>query len=137
MKSNADAIVKALECCHLKSEDCISCPFVLMGENCANLEQSAVSLIKELIEENEGWEEITEGYRTMLENCHKEKEKLIVERDLHRLSVADTVRKMQLKLTDRSEFALRADSDGGMYYVDHAAWVEEVATELLEGKNDV
>ena len=43
-----DKIIEALECCHLKSQDCISCPFTLLGEHCGNLEQSAVTLIKEL-----------------------------------------------------------------------------------------
>ena len=50
---------------------------------------------------------------------------------------ADTVKRMQSKLTDMSEFMLRADHDGAMYYVDHAAWVEEIAKELLEGKSNV
>ena len=45
---------------------------------------------------------------------------------------ADTVKMMQSKLTDMSEFMLRADHNGAMYYVDHAAWVEEIAKELLE-----
>lgn len=53
MELNREQIIKALECCHLKSEDCISCPFVLLGENCANLEKDTIALIKELTEENE------------------------------------------------------------------------------------
>lgn len=53
MKFNREEIIKALECCHLKSEDCISCPFVLLGENCANLERDAITLIRELTEEND------------------------------------------------------------------------------------
>lgn len=43
---------------------------------------------------------------------------------------ADTVQKMKNKLTDRDEFSTRADYDG-IYYIDHACWVNQVAEEIL------
>ena len=42
----------------------------------------------------------------------------------------NTVREMQKRLTDRDEFSLRADYDG-IYYIDHACWVNQVAAEIL------
>lgn len=70
-----DKIIEALECCHLKSQDCISCPFTLLGEHCGNLEQSAVTLIKELTGTIDSMErqigeknqELDRAYRTITE----------------------------------------------------------------------
>lgn len=47
------------------------------------------------------------------------------------------INEVQQKLTDTSEFMLRADHNGAMYYVDHAAWVEEITKEILEENNYV
>ena len=72
-------------------------------------------IIKELQQYNEAWVEDNGKLRKEMKSLK-----------------TDTVRKMQSQLTDASEFAIRADSNGAMYCVDHAAWVEEVAKELLE-----
>lgn len=48
-----DKIIKAFECCHTLSSDCLSCPFVEDNKSCASISLMALDLIKELAEENE------------------------------------------------------------------------------------
>ena len=95
----------------------------------------ALALIKELVEENE----------ELKAKLHR-----IVEQDIPVLVVEEimnthtsaimkdaydiAVRNMKSKLTDVSEFALRASDNGGIYYVDHAVWIDDVAKEMLEEK---
>ena len=134
-----EEIVKMLECwsseygctgCLLIDQGCFDC-----GHIPIEISKSILDLIKELMQEIKDLEEDYERVYEQAEadihgnmadggtSCHWCMDK----------TKADTVRKMQSKLTDMSEFMLRADHNGAMYYVDHAAWVEEIAKELLEG----
>lgn len=53
MKLNREQIIKAFECCHTLSSDCLSCPFLEDSKACASVSLMALALIKELTEENE------------------------------------------------------------------------------------
>lgn len=135
-----EEIVKMLECwsseygctgCLLIDQGCFDC-----GHIPIEISKSILDLIKELMQEIKDLEEDYERVYEQAEadihgnmadggtSCHWCMDK----------TKADTVRQMQSKLTDMSEFMLRADHNGAMYYVDHAAWVEEIAKELLEEK---
>lgn len=136
-----EEIVKALEC-HASGKlvECEQCPLDkahLLNATCVQtMCENALALIKELTEEIKDLESDYDRVYEQAEadihgnmadggtSCHWCMDKI----------KADTVRKMQSKLTDMSEFMLRADHNGAMYYVDHAAWVEEIAKELLEEK---
>ena len=130
-----EEIIKALECCTSESESCTGCPFRELGAcKQSSLLKLALALIKELTEEIKDLEADYDRVYEQAEadirgnmadggtSCHWCMEK----------TKAYTVKMMQSKLTDMSEFMLRADHNGAMYYVDHAAWVEEIAKELLE-----
>ena len=133
-------VIKALECCTNESESCAGCPFIEKGAcRQSSLLKLALALIKELTEEIKDLEADYDRVYEQAEadihgnmadggtSCHWCMDKTKV----------DTVKMMQSKLTDTSEFMLRADHNGAMYYVDHAAWVEEIAKEILEGNNYV
>ena len=45
--------IKAFECCHTLSSDCLSCPFLEDSKACASVSLSALALIRELTDENE------------------------------------------------------------------------------------
>ena len=79
--------------------------------------------VKKLTEENE------HHRKTIAQNAQSALEVTLEE--VHQVKI-DTIREIQSKLIDASEFALRADSNGSMYYVDYAAWVEKVTREILE-----
>lgn len=135
-------VIKALECCiNHEGDNCPDCPYHYtvdgFNHNCKeDMCTDALALIKELTEEIEDLEADYDRVYEQAEadvhgnmanggtSCHWCMDK----------TKADTVRKMQSKLTYMSEFMLRADHNGAMYYVDHAAWVEEIAKELLEEK---
>ena len=132
-----EEIIKSLENCKGGGNGCLSCPYFYkaVDTSCAPfLIKDALALIKELTEEIKDLEADYDRVYEQAEadihgnmadggtSCHWCMDK----------TKADTVKKMQSKLTDMSEFMLRADHNGAMYYVDHAAWVEEIAKELLE-----
>ena len=48
-----DKIIKAFECCHTLSSDCLSCPFIEDNKSCASISLMTLDLIRELVEENE------------------------------------------------------------------------------------
>ena len=130
--SEREEVIKALKewkynlCVSCDDEDCNKCVARLLGQSLA--------LIKELTEEIKDLEADYDRVYEQAEadihgnmadggtSCHWCMEK----------TKAYTVKMMQSKLTDMPEFMLRADHNGAMYYVDHAAWVEEIAKELLE-----
>lgn len=86
------------------------------------------ALVKELIEENEKLNERLDREA----KCQYDLATKIVDlRDDAKYIKADTVRKMQHRLTS-NEFYIVADDYDGMQYIDFCAWVEEVAKELLE-----
>lgn len=52
MELKRDEIIKALECC-LEDGDCTLCPLINVASCPQTLNENALALIKELIEENE------------------------------------------------------------------------------------
>ena len=140
-------IIKALGlCCECAPLRCDECPMeappkTFKGSlSCSDeLMRNALTLIKELTEEIKDLEADYERVYEQAEadihgnmadggtSCHWCMEKTKV----------DTVKRMQSRLTDMSEFMLRADHDGAMYYVDHAAWVEEIAKNYWRETNEI
>lgn len=127
MEFDREQIIKAFECCHTLSSDCLSCPFLEDGKACASISLSALALIKELTEENEKLNEEIRirdeiiDYRgsevlrhdRCIRALHKEIETLKV----------DTVRKMQEKIMAKSEY--------GTINISH--WqLDQIAKEVLE-----
>jgi cell division septum initiation protein DivIVA len=86
---------------------------------------NALTIVKELTEENERLKRDVE----ILEDVLDTSSKVLVQS-----TKADTVRKMQHRLTS-NEFYIVADNYDGMQYVDFCAWVEDVAKEVLEENN--
>jgi predicted nuclease with TOPRIM domain len=86
------------------------------------------ALIKELTEENE---KLNERLDREAKCQYDLATKIVNLRDDVKYIKAETVRKMQKRLTS-DEFYIVADDYDGMQYVDFCAWVEEVAKELLE-----
>ena len=132
-----DKIIKALECCHISSSDCLSCPFIEDNKSCASVSLMALALIKELTEENEYLKQQNEIYAVLNKKLEDACESYAwtygtaISKELFlKKERANTVREMQKRLTDRDEFSLRADYDG-IYYIDHACWVNQVAAEIL------
>ena len=163
MNLNREQIIKALECCYMQelehNENCPECPYTDLYPNCGEyLGKDALSLIKELTDENK---KITinmnaygltakilgEEKEALVEIINKEKEnkaeilKLIysVKYELTKYinncnrrveeAKADTVRKMQERLKTKSE----------VVYGDRAVCVElidQIASEMLEGINE-
>jgi hypothetical protein len=89
---------------------------------------NALTIVKELTEENEKLNERLDREA----KCQYDLATKIVDlRDDAKYIKADTVRKMQHRLTS-NEFYIVADDYDGMQYVDFCAWVEDVAKEMLE-----
>ena len=84
---NREQIIKALECCvkieqgGLLSVECDECPYGVGDNDCKNLEQDALSLIKELTEEALSWKEIAEGYQKLFEDCAEDRARLTEENE--------------------------------------------------------
>ena len=89
-------IIKALECCSNRKMDCDNCPYsqaeLADNESCAErMEEDAITIIKELTEENERLQDEADRYKRYYFNHEYDKFEAEVR--------ADTVRKMQEKLT--------------------------------------
>ena len=98
---------------------------------------NAIALIKELAEENDYLKQQNEIYEVLNKKLEDACESYAwtygtaVSKELFlKKERENTVREMQKRLTDRDEFLLRADYDG-IYYIDHACWVNQVAAEIL------
>ena len=98
---------------------------------------NALALIKEFAEENECLKQQNEIYEVLNKKLEDACESYAwqygtaVSKELFlKKERENTVREMQKRLTDRDEFSLRADYDG-IYYIDHACWVNQVAAEIL------
>jgi predicted nuclease with TOPRIM domain len=97
-----------------------------------NVLDGALALIKELTEENGKLNErLDREARCQYDLCGQ----IVNLYDDVKYVKAETVRKIQQRLTS-DEFYIVADDYDGMQYVDFCAWVEEIAKELLE-ENDV
>lgn len=144
MELNRDKIIKAYECCTLNACNCTGgCPYRgtsgdWIGEECwRKARNDAYALFKELIEENEYLKQQNEIYEVLNKKLEDACESYAwtygtaVSKELFlKKERENTVREMQKRLTDRDEFLLRADYDG-IYYIDHACWVNQVAAEIL------
>ena len=136
-----EQIIKDLECCKFgkdeaKCKECNWHPWI--KPRCWRLLASnTLSLIKELAEENEYLKQQNEIYEVLNKKLEDACDSYAwtygtaVSKELFlKKERENTVREMQKKLTDRDEFLLRADYDG-IYYIDHACWVNQVAAEIL------
>lgn len=135
-----DKIIKALAC-HINGCKCSRCPIperTKEGYSCwTELSQAALAFIKELTEENEYLKQQNGIYAVLNKKLEDACESYAwtygtaVSKELFlKKERENIVREMQKKLTDRDEFLLRADYDG-IYYIDHACWVNQVAAEIL------
>ena len=117
---NREQIVKALECCTF-SPKCEECP--IGGNDCIELDQNALSFIRELTEENRLLQS-----RVLLENHLRTRADEML---AHVASVvkADTVRKMQEMVKERC-------TKGGIYPAFVARVIEQVAEETLAKEHD-
>lgn len=115
MELNRDEIIKALECCYTNTLSCIDCPYQAPDKflECSDLVHNAVSLVKELTEENANWEPIAEGYRKQFEDCAEERGKLTEENERLKTELRQTAQKLKAveevneKLTADVEWAQR------------------------------
>ena len=126
---NREEIIKALECC--SKDDCDNCPNTF-GNCYSNLAREALSLIKDLTEENERLRaDLTELTHRMLDNVRTENEELCKSNECDKRKLeADTVRKMQKALEQRIHSKL---SYHGWYLKETV--IAETAKEMLEGGN--
>ena len=137
MERDREQIIKAYEHCSTKII-CKGCPYVNSSrENDCTIHKDVLMLIKELTEELQ--EERTWAY-SMIDNLRddirelaEENKKLIVERDLHRVSVADTIREMQEKLKEYLDDFYNSSEDA---LLDVPDLIDQIAKEMLEEKND-
>lgn len=128
MNMNREQIVTALECCvkvggkTANAHYCNDCP--LDGERCAlKLPKNALALIRELTEEKERVEKLSEDLGRDVDV----KLKYILElEDKLETTKADTVQKMQERLKSQS-FAHK--NFGELVYVED---IDQIAKELLE-----
>lgn len=131
MKSNREEIIKALECC--KDRACVEsctrlCNNIPMEDDCRlNLIHDALVLIKELTDENERLNKLREkelldnatvlgNYCRMINAIRKEADQ----------TKAETVRKMQEKISAKSEYGT----------INISPWqLDQIAKEMLEENN--
>ena len=110
MELNIDQIVKALECCFI-NKDCNGCP-MLGHKDCLGVAGTkAVSLIKELTDENA---KLARSCTELEQKCASVK--------------ADTVRKMQERLKAQK---FTHKNLGELVYVED---IDQIANELLDGE---
>lgn len=141
MEPKRDEIIKALECC-TSIGGCKKCPYSINGKpkdngDCGQeMLIDALSLLKEFTEENERLRNRV-VCKVVIPNEKLEEIKTEclsrVEIDIKAIQ-ADTVRKMQEKLRDQSEFNWYADEDRALYYVDLQVWADQIVREMLEGE---
>ncbi len=116
---NREQIIKALECCTSEVTiefNCTECSYIGKGCNIVVM-RDALSLIKELTEENE-------RLRDIPEQLHKEmSERMVEERKIERKLA---VRKMQERL--KKDF-LEYKHDATLTYID------QIAKEMVENEN--
>ena len=122
-----EQIIKAMECCYDNNLSCLDCPFQATDKflECSNLVNSALSLIKELTEENERLKsvEFTCGFV----KPHKVLECPIFD-EIERAK-ADTVRKMQAEIEARC-------IKGGIYPAFVKSTIDKIAEEIINEKSD-
>ena len=127
---NREQIIKALECCKSpKLTKCYGCPRDKEDGHCMyRLNEDALSLIKELTEENERLSGAVKQYEEERKYHFEMSRKRIVE------AKADTVRKMQDRLMEcfNNEVEHLA-----MYTEAQVIFaIDQIAKEMLEGDNE-
>lgn len=141
---NAEQIIKALECCTNKRWDgmldvkCKECPFEIGYENCKDLDEQALSLIKELTEENERLEKaLNKALNTdisIVRVCSRGSGKTAYLREVGRIKAdairASAVRDMQKRFNEKVAKLLISPS---IQYQANA-FIDRIAKEILEGK---
>ena len=136
MELKREDIVKALECCLTLEYGvaCKGCPLSYKDErrmDCLELlMKSALSLIKELTEENERLTGTLEEVTKRIDNLI---EKTPIAFDYERAQAkADTVKKIVERLSDDYEFDCRADIDTRtLSHSDLIEWVTQIAEEII------
>ena len=119
MELNREQIIKALECCHTKAKDCLDCPYENDHSSCIYLEKNALSLIKELAEENE---RLQKHNAVLIEDNH------ILSSECIPKAKSDTVWKYHDKV---EELINCADDVNPVSYWQN----DQIAKEMLEGKD--
>ena len=114
-------IIKALECCQKRK--CQSCTYDVFGNSLSNckVKKHALSLIKELTEENERLNGAVEMYEEERKYHFEMSRKKIAE------AKADTVRKMQTEIEARC-------IKGGIYPAFVKSTIDKVAEEIIKGE---
>lgn len=114
-------IIKAMECCYENTLSCIDCPYQDKDIKCSNLTINALSLIKELTEENERLKidvEILKMPRATIFEIADAFERG------RKKGKADTVRKMQAEIEARC-------IKGGIYPAFVKSTIAQIAEEML------
>ena len=124
MELNAEQIIKDLECCYMQelehNENCPECPYTDLYPNCAEyLGKDALSLIKELAEENERLENVL---------VEQSAENVMLCGELKHVK-ADTVRKMQKRIKTEK---FHHKNFGDLVYIDA---IDQIAKEILSEPN--
>ena len=124
---NAEQVIKAMECCYDNNLSCIDCPFQASDKyvECAGLTLSALSLIKELTEENERLRAEAEN-QSILWKQHFES----IYETAKETVRADTVRKMQ----ERLKAEVHENVMGRKFIMLYVEDIDQIAKEL-EGEN--
>jgi hypothetical protein len=132
---NADQIVKALECCSVK-RICTDCPY--FEKYCKvgalhRLEADALSLIKELTEENAtlhaSCTELERKCASLNDENERLSQSLANTKSILANCKADTVRKMHAEIKERC-------IKGGIYPAFVARTIDQIAKERLERENE-
>lgn len=143
---NAEMIKKALECCTSESSKCADCPRYSFVPCTKSLLTDALSLIKELTEENERLRAVIDKKEETMQMIAQEKQvycdKLVIakediarlrdtayrlECEVHR-ERADTVRQMQEEIKKTLSALCKGDVS------EICRMVDQIAKEMLEGE---
>ena len=123
MELNREQIIKALECCYENTLSCIDCPYQDKYIECSNLTINALSLIKELTEENERLSE--DNYRLHCDIMLDIKDEVIA--DTIDQTKRATVRKMQERLR------VRGFHHHNFGYIVYGDDIDQIAEEIING----
>lgn len=136
MNLNREQIVKALECC-ISGDDCTICPLCDEQSCPCVLNENALSLIKELTEENERLRAENTDCRLgfgLIEDAFERLEK--INEQIKSETSADTVRKMQEQIKAEIDYF---DRRGGSAFINKAIvffFIDQIAKEMIGEEND-
>ncbi len=134
MELNREQIIKALECCP-EQEYCRDCPYDIECMGMEFLILDALSLIKELTEENERWKAEAENqsifWRQHFESIYESAKETVKE---------NTVRKMLEMVKRRASTVGNSYANGETVIIQYCVSpqaLDQIAKEMLERENDV